>query len=175
MTKRFQTGLFVAGILAISLVAGCNARLPGQPTEADRWRAPAEITDFDQLYGQNCAGCHGVGGRLGAARSLNDPLYLSFASDDALRNAIAEGRTDTNMPAFSQQVGGSLTDQQINLLITGMRSRWSRPDDFKAVEPPSYSVNGLATSSRPGSAIGSVDRFQTGDARRGALAYQTYC
>src|SRR5258706_11436863 len=157
MTKRFQTGLFVAGILAISLVAGCNARLPGQPTEADRWRAPAEITDFDQLYGQNCAGCHGVGGRLGAARSLNDPLYLSFASDDALRNAIAEGRTDTNMPAFSQQVGGSLTDQQINLLITGMRSRWSKPDDFEDVELTRYSCNVMPLSSTPDSLLSSVN------------------
>jgi len=44
--KRFQIELFGAGILAISLVAGCNARLPGQPTEAERWRAPAEITDL---------------------------------------------------------------------------------------------------------------------------------
>jgi cytochrome c oxidase cbb3-type subunit 3 len=175
MTKRFQIGLFVACILAISLMPGCNARLPGQPTEAERWRAPAEITDFDQLYAQNCAGCHGVGGRLGAARSLDDPLYLLFATDDALRKAIAEGRTDTNMPAFSQQAGGSLTDQQINLLITGMRSHWSKPEEFKAVELPSYRVNGLPTSSRPGSAIDSVDRFQTGDALRGAVAYQTYC
>src|SRR5258708_12988847 len=126
MMNRFQIGFFGAGILAISLVAGCNARLPGQPTEAERWRAPSEVTDFDQLYAQNCAGCHGIEGSLGAARSLNDPLYLSFATDDALRKAIAEGRTGTNMPAFSQQVGGSLTDLQINLLITGIRSRWSK-------------------------------------------------
>jgi cytochrome c oxidase cbb3-type subunit 3 len=175
MTKRFQIGLLVAGILAISLLTGCNARLPGQPTEAERWRAPEEITDFNQLYAQNCAGCHGLGGRLGAARSLNDPLYLSFATDDALRNAIAEGRTGTNMPAFSQQVGGSLTDQQINLLITGMRSRWSKPEDFKAVELPRYSVNGMPPSSSPVSALVNDSSSQTGDARRGAVAYQTYC
>jgi len=173
--NRFQIGFFGAGILAISLLTGCNARLPGQPTEAERWRAPAEITDSNQLYAQNCAGCHGVEGRLGAARSLNDPLYLAFATDDALRKVIADGRTGTNMPAFSQQVGGSLTDQQINLLITGIRSRWSKPEDFKAVELPRYSVNGMPTSSSPGSVIGSVNRSQTTDARRGAVAYQTYC
>src|SRR6266853_5433630 len=103
MIARSQIGIAAAIGRAITLWAGCSARLPGQPNEAERWRAPAEITDFNQLYSQNCAGCHGVGGKLGAARSLNDSLYLSFASDDALRNAITEGRTGTNMPAFSQQ------------------------------------------------------------------------
>jgi cytochrome c oxidase cbb3-type subunit 3 len=178
MMTTLRIGLSVASILAISLMTGCNIRLPGQPTEAERWRAPAEVTDFNQLYVQNCAGCHGVGGRLGAALSLNDPLYLSFVTDDALRKVIADGRTGTNMPAFSQQVGGSLTDQQITLLITGMRGQWSRPDDFKAVELPPYTVNGMTTSSGPDSAIvsdNSVNSSQTGDAQRGAVAYQTYC
>ena len=178
MMKRFQIGFFVAGILAIFFLTGCNARLPGQPTEAERWRAPEEVTEFNHLYAQNCAGCHGVGGRLGAALSLNDPLYLSFVTDDEFRKVIAEGRTGTNMPAFSQQVGGSLTDQQIKLLITGMRSQWSRPDDFKDVSLPRYSDSGMVTNSSPGSAIvndSSVNPSQPGDAQRGAVAYQTYC
>jgi len=178
MVKRLQIGFFVAGIFVISLLTGCNARLPGQPTEAQRWRAPADVTDFDQLYAQNCAGCHGVGGRLGAARSLNDPLYLSFVTDDALNKVIAEGRPGTNMPAFSQQIGGSLTDQQIKLLITGMRSQWSKSDDFKDVGLPRYSVTGMLTSSSPGSAIvnhSSVNPSQTGETQQGAVAYQTYC
>lgn len=176
--KRLQIESFVAGIFVISLLTSCNTRLPGQPTEAERWRAPTDVTNFNQLYAQNCAGCHGVGGRLGAACSLNDPLYLSFVTDDALHKVIAEGRAGTNMPAFSQQVGGSLTDQQIELLITGMRGQWSRPDDFKGVELPQYSVNGIPTGSSPDSAIvrdSSVNSSQTGDAQRGAIAYQTYC
>src|ERR1700732_706355 len=147
--KRLQTGLSLAVVIIISFLMGCNARLPGEPTEAERWRAPVEITDFNQLYTQSCAGCHGAGGKRGAARSLNDPLYLSFVTDDALRQAISKGRDGTNMPAFSQQAGGGLTDQQVELLITGMRARWSRPDDFKGIELPRYTVNGTAKSSGP--------------------------
>ncbi|MCM3869610.1 MAG: c-type cytochrome [Pyrinomonadaceae bacterium] len=176
--KRFKIGFFVAGVLMISFLTGCTTRLPGQPTEAERWRAPTDVTDFSQLYAQNCAGCHGVGGRLGAALPLNDPLYLSFVTDEALRTAISKGRPGTNMPAFSQQVGGSLTDQQIELVITGMRRQWSRPDELKGVELPSYSVNGIATSNSPKSATVndySVNPSQTSDAQRGAVAYQTYC
>lgn len=136
MIATLQIRLAAALGLAL-LVAGCNSRLPGQPTEAERWHAPNEITDFNQLYAQNCAGCHGAGGRLGAARSLNDLLYLAFVTDDAMHQAIAKGRAGTNMPAFSEQAGGHLTDQQIELIVNGMRTNWSKPDDFKRCQPSS--------------------------------------
>jgi cytochrome c oxidase cbb3-type subunit III len=168
---RLQIGLAVAVGLAL-LLAGCNSRLPGQPNEAERWRAPSEITDFNQLYSQNCAGCHGAGGKLGAARSLNDALYLAFVTDDAMRQAISKGRAGTNMPAFSEQAGGHLTDQQIELIVTGMRAHWSRPDDFKSIELPRYSVDGSSIATN--NDIATKDP-QTGDASRGATTYKTFC
>src|SRR5262245_10318957 len=178
MTERLQVGLCGAVVLAITLVTGCSVRLPGQPSEAERWRAPNEVTDFNQLYTQNCAGCHGAGGRRGAARSLNDSLYLAFVSDDAMRQAISKGRIGTNMPAFSQQAGGHLTDQQIELIVNGMRAHWSKPDDFKNVGLPRYSVDQTATISSPATARTSnisAGTSQTGDASRGATTYKTYC
>ena len=152
---------FVTGLFVMLLLAGCNVRLPGQPTEAERWRAPAGVSDFNQLYQENCAGCHGADGRRGVAQALNDSLYLSFASNAALQQVVSEGRAGTNMPAFSQQDGGSLTDKQIELLITGIRSKWARTDDLKGQEMPSYSVNHQSPNS--------------GDPVKGAAAYQTYC
>jgi len=153
-------------VLTFVMLTGCNVRLPGQPTEAERWRAPADVSDFNQLYQENCAGCHGADGRRGAARSLNDSLYLSFVSDGALQQVIAEGRAGTNMPSFSQKAGGALTDKQIELLISGIRSKWARPDDFNGQELPSYSVNQKSPN---------LVSNQSGDPGRGAAAYQTYC
>ncbi len=161
MTTKLQIGIVS---LAIALLTGCSVRLPGRPTEAERWRAPAEISDFNQLYSQNCAGCHGVDGKLGAAHPLNDLLYLAFVTDDGMRQAISKGRAGTNMPAFSEQAGGHLTDQQIELLVAGMRSRWSKPDELKGVELPRYSVNQI-----------NAKTSETGDATRGAATYKTYC
>src|SRR6185503_3568471 len=151
-------GLSLAGIISLFLLMGCNARLPGKPSEADRCRAPADVSDFTELYTQNCAGCHGSDGKLGAARSLNDSLYLSFIPDDALKQVISQGRNGTNMPAFSQQAGGTLTDRQIELLVSGMRASWSKPEDFKGVEIPPYSAT-----------------VPSGDGPSGAGTYQTYC
>src|SRR6266850_1315318 len=160
MMQRPRLELPIAGIISLFLLMGCNARLPGKPTEAERWRAPADVSDFTELYTQNCAGCHGSDGKLGAARSLNDSLYLSFIPDDALKQVISQGRNGTNMPAFSQQAGGALTDRQIALLISGMRASWSKPEAFKGVEIPAYSSI--------------VNASTSGDAPSGARAYQTY-
>jgi cytochrome c oxidase cbb3-type subunit 3 len=172
LRATFCARLF-AGFVVLSTLTGCNARLPGQPTEADRWRAPADVSDFSELYTQNCAGCHGNEGRLGAARPLNDPLYLSFVPDDALKQVISQGRPGTNMPAFSQQAGGALTDRQIALLISGMRASWSKPEAFKGVEIPAYSASETVTEKASAGSI--VNASAPGDAPSGARAYQTYC
>ena len=175
MTAKLQIRIAIVVVLAIALLTGCSVHLPGQPSEAERWRAPAEISDFNQLYTQNCTGCHGVDGRLGAARPLNDPLYLAFVTDDAMRQVISRGTAGTNMPAFSEPAGGHLTDQQIEVLVTGMRSRWSKPDEFKGVELPRYSVDEIATTSGPATVGTNAKTSETGDATRGAATYKTYC
>ena len=172
MTAKLQIGIASVVVLLVALLTGCSVRLPGQPTEAERWRAPAEISDFNQLYTQNCAGCHGVDGKLGATRPLNDPLYLAFVTDDAMRQVIAKGRGGTSMPAFSEQSGGHLTDQQIELLVAGMRTRWSKPDDFKGVDLPRYSVDETAQTTGP---TANATTSEVGAATRGAATYKTYC
>jgi len=62
------------------------------------------------------------------------------------------------------------------LLVAGMRSRWSKPDDFKNVELPQYSVDETATSpATGGTSNSSTAASQTGDVTRGVTTYKTYC
>jgi mono/diheme cytochrome c family protein len=117
---------------------------------------PAEVADFSALYESNCAACHGRDGRSGAARPLNDPLYLALIGKERLRDVIAKGVPRTAMPAFAQNEGGTLTDQQINILANQIEARWSRPRDFAEVAVPPYSPD-------------------LGDSRRGESAFHTYC
>ncbi|HMG32917.1 MAG TPA: cytochrome c [Blastocatellia bacterium] len=158
--KRYTGAIF---LLAFCWASGCN-RLPGKPSQADRWVAPSEVASFDQLYAQNCAGCHGSDGRLGAARPLNDPLYLNLISQENLSKVIRQGVPSTSMPPFAQKFGGQLTDAQVDLLAEQMRSRWGHPEEFKDATLPPY-------SEQEASAKGTG----AGDPQRGATVYSVYC
>jgi len=160
MTKDRCTIAALVTLAAFGLSAGCS-RLPGKPEEKERWVSPAKVTDFNQLYAQNCAGCHGTEGRFGSARPLNDPLYLAAASADVLRQVTAKGVPGTAMPPFADKAGGSLTDTQIDALVEGMRSRWGRPNDFKDVALPPYSLQDAITAgSGPGDSHRGVEVFR---------------
>jgi cytochrome c oxidase cbb3-type subunit III len=162
MLQYSNTPLLVALVILI-LAAGCD-QLPGKPKPEERWRPATEVTDFSQLYALNCSGCHGADGRLGAARPLNDPLYLALVSAATLRAMIAQGVPGTAAPALAQQVGGPLTDKQIDILVEGMRSRWGKAENSNNVAFPPYSLQDAgAKGSDPG------------DSQRGAVVYQTYC
>jgi cytochrome c oxidase cbb3-type subunit 3 len=149
--------LAVLQIVVVSaLLCGC-AKSPGRPAPADMPVIPAEISDFTALYGQNCSGCHGAEGKGGAAIAVGDPVYLAIADDAVLRAAAANGMPGTSMPAFAQSAGGMLTDKQIDVIVAGIRERWSKPDVLRGSTPPPYS------SSSPG------------DGSRGSEVYAAYC
>jgi cytochrome c oxidase cbb3-type subunit 3/ubiquinol-cytochrome c reductase cytochrome c subunit len=136
IASRLRAAALCGGLL---LLAACDD-LPGKPTREERYELPTKVTSFAGLYGENCAGCHGADGKLGPARSLNDPLYLAVASDVDLAAVIANGVPGTAMPAFSVAAGGFLTDQQIATLVREMRARWARPDDVAGVTLPPYAA-----------------------------------
>ena len=60
------------------------------------------------------------------------------------------------MPAFAQSAGGMLTDAQVDVITSGIRS-WARPSALAGATPPPR----VATSA--------------GDPSRGREAYATYC
>jgi cytochrome c oxidase cbb3-type subunit III len=122
VNKRSAASFVVTTILA--LLSACE-RMPGRPLPSAWPEAPSKVSDFNQLYGENCAGCHGAEGRFGGALPLNNPAYLAIVDDASVRDAIANGVAGTSMPAFAISGGGFLTDAQITILVNGIRSRWS--------------------------------------------------
>ena len=142
--------------LASLILYGCGGA-PGRPAAGASPVDPDQVSDFDALYGRNCAGCHGPDGEGGAAIALSDPIYLAIADDSVLRHVVANGAHGTAMPAFAKSEGGMLTDKQIDVIVRGIRERWSKPDILRGVNPPPYS------SSEPG------------DPARGSDVYAAYC
>jgi len=82
--------LIFAAVGLSAILCGC-ASAPGRPAAGDEPVVPSEITDFNVLYGQNCAGCHGENGKGGAAIALADPVYLAIADNTVVRRATADG------------------------------------------------------------------------------------
>jgi len=147
----------LAASCAVSVVLFGCATPHGQPRKGSETLAPNEVLDFATLYGENCAGCHGVEGKGGAAIALADPVYLAIADEAAIRKVVAKGIPGTAMPAFAESAGGMLTDKQINVITGEIRSRWNQRGILDAANPPSYAAK------------------STGNISHGELAYKTYC
>ena len=142
----------LAASLAI-LFAGCQ-NAPGYPGPAPH--RPSDVIDFTSLYGQNCAACHGASGKNGPATDLANPEYQALVDDATLHKVIANGMPGTLMPAFGESAGGTLTDQQVGALVTGMRKQWQKPNAFDATPPP-------------------YAQAKPGDAERGQQEYEARC
>ena len=138
------------------LLSACS-NSPGRPSKDPEVQVPSEVSDFSTLYTENCAACHGAEGRGGAAIALADPVYLAIADESAMRKIIANGERGTSMPAFAQSAGGMLTEKQIDVITSQIRSRWSRPEILDRANPPSYAAKA------------------SGDVQRGEASYRTYC
>jgi mono/diheme cytochrome c family protein len=119
--------------------------------------APSDVVEFDALYADNCAACHGANGRGGAAIALANPVYLAMVDKYSMRTTIAAGVRGSSMPAFAQRAGGMLTEKQIEALVDGIGSRWSDPAALAGATPPPYAVT------------------SAGDTHRGERVYQMFC
>lgn len=128
----------IAASLLVVFTMGCEP--PGKPGPAPVNQE--KITNFAELFGSNCAGCHNVDGKSGPARPLNNALYLSIIPKNILHDTIYYGRPGTAMPAWALSQGGPLTDQQVNALVDGIEKNWSRPGDAPAAAP-SYAAKSV--------------------------------
>lgn len=143
-------------LAAVFLCAGCG-NLPGRPAPSSIPIDPDNVTDFSLLYHQNCSGCHGAEAKGGAALSIGDPVYLAIADDETIHKVVSNGIAGTSMPAFAKSAGGMLTENQVDIIAKGIRTRYSQPDALAGIAPPPYSTT------------------EPGDAQRGATVYETFC
>jgi cytochrome c oxidase cbb3-type subunit III len=148
--------LSALAMLSLVMLAACSAP-DGEPKTNSEPVVPSQVLDFDTLYAQNCAGCHGAQGRGGASIALANPVYLAIVNEPTMHNIVTNGLRGTSMPAFAQSAGGMLTEQQIEAITSGIFSRWGRKQDLDGANPPAYAAR----------SAGNVDH--------GQLVFGTYC
>jgi mono/diheme cytochrome c family protein len=109
--------LLLAGFVAYRL------REPSLRKEATRAQTTSYTAIGRSLFAANCAQCHGqnaTGG--GTAPTLNSSQFLKNTSDDQIRALVSGGVSGTAMPAWSVDYGGTFTAEQINQVVTYLRS-----------------------------------------------------
>jgi cytochrome c oxidase cbb3-type subunit 3 len=153
--RTIRVPLAIVAFATFLACAACSSS-PGVYRPESAVVPPSDVIDFNALYAQNCAGCHGVSGKGGAAIALANPVFLAIADDAVIRRIASNGVPGTPMAAFAQSAGGMLTQKQIDALVAGIRS-WAQPNALGNKTPPPY------TAPTPG------------DPQRGADAYRTYC
>jgi len=114
---RFTGSSLSLTVLAVVSIACGSSRAATVPLESLALGAT--------IYARTCAVCHGGAGegyKADRAPALSNPDFLATASDDFLREAIAEGRTGTTMSAWSARRGGPLKNDDMDALLTSIRS-----------------------------------------------------
>jgi mono/diheme cytochrome c family protein len=147
---------FLLILVCCGMMLGCD-QLPGHPKPGPEVPRPDQVTDFPTLYAQNCSACHGAQGANGPSYSLANPVYQSLVDQQVLHQIVANGEPGTLMPAFAISAGGSLTDQQVDALVNGMRTSWLKAGTLEGANAPPYKATKPA------------------DSARGQQAYATYC
>jgi len=74
------------------------------------------------LFSASCAQCHGKDGTGGSAPTLNSREFLKGASDEQIHALVASGVSGTDMPAWSLDYGGTMTDEQVSQIGAYIRS-----------------------------------------------------
>src|SRR5581483_8382603 len=106
-----------------------GSRAPAQPRSlAERGRrgpAPARGC-LPPVQGRGVgASCHGASGQGIDAPALNSRQFLGSVEDEQMHGIIAGGIPGTEMPAWWNEYGGPLTDQQIQAIVAYIRS-WQK-------------------------------------------------
>ena len=128
---RWQWAGLVVFLVLVASFPLYKAVESGRRDDALAARQAALVTTGHRLW-SNCSSCHGENGEGISAPALNSKEFLESVSDDQMHHIVQSGVPGTSMPAWWDEFGGPLTDDEIAALVAYVRA-WeksapSRPD-----------------------------------------------
>lgn len=112
-------------VFMVMLVAGFVAyrvREPGLREDALRSQTTSYTNVGRRLFAASCAECHGKGATGGSGPTLDAKEFLKATSDAQMQLLILTGVPGSDMPGWSLDNGGTMTDEQVRQIVTYLRS-----------------------------------------------------
>jgi mono/diheme cytochrome c family protein len=112
-------------VLTLLILAGLSVYIV---TETSRLEAAAATFEGEriqhgrEIYTEQCATCHGSQGEGGVGTVLNNKTLLKNTFDEVFFSVIRSGVPSTQMPAWSVDFGGPLTDEDIRSVVAFIRA-----------------------------------------------------
>jgi len=126
MGKGGQSNVELSAEDVLNIVAFLRSWEHNSPTDIipHRYVLGADLTTGRELYTGHCSGCHGTEGRGNWAPQLNNPEFLTAATDGFLQATIARGRAGTAMRSFGIGAGGvaELSGEDIDNIVAYIRT-----------------------------------------------------
>jgi mono/diheme cytochrome c family protein len=124
--ERSLDRYLIAGLIfMVLLIAGFITYKVREP-DLRKTAAAQQLTTYrslgNDLFASNCASCHGKGAIGGSAPTLDAKEFLKSTTDAQIQNIVSGGISGTEMPAWSLDFGGTLTDEQVLQITTYLRS-----------------------------------------------------
>lgn len=124
--------------------------------QGEKGRLEAAAKDFlrervhlgQKIYQAQCISCHGTEGEGGVGPALNNRSVLKNTQDDVFYSVIRSGVPGTQMPAWSVDYGGPLTDEDVRNTVAFIRA-WeaNAPEIIPIVIEPSAERGALLFAS----------------------------
>lgn len=123
--ENYNRHLIVGLMLTLFILAGFTYTIFA---ENNRLESAAQAFDEErihhgrEIYTEQCATCHGVQGEGGVGTALNNKPLLKNTFDEVFFSVIRSGVPSTQMPAWSVDFGGPLTDEDIRSVVAFIRA-----------------------------------------------------
>jgi len=123
--ENYEKHFFFGLLISLLLISAVGFIWLGEPTRMEEQVEvlhSASVAHGKALYQENCATCHGSEGEGLVAPPLNSKTLLEEASNEVLYASIDAGRPGTTMPAWGQEHGGALTQEDMEALADFIRT-----------------------------------------------------